>query len=410
MEEPDDKLPYPIARDGTGTLFLYYGVNNNDNNNNKKKNAANLVIMCPGFPDDQYSFSSLARQLAMNCDCMVGVMCLPGYENNKEQKGHNNNRQGSPDKLDNNDVDDDDDGYDTHCYSFAEWRSAMREAIKVLRKHSTNKAAKLVGMFHDWGCLLGLQYTNQCIAEEAHEQQTHHHQHQQQQQQASSSLLIPDKIVLLDVLMGPHPKTRLEYYSSKHADTGLLSSVSGTSFLNKLYTAWAIASYQFSSAFCWWLHHYISKWVARIFFTAATPLTQALSIFPVSPPDWDYYLSDIMIRKSPDRIIGMAYPYYYLWKGVLTGHARTVLRFLYLPLDLKRTPILYLYGMDKNFHLHNAHGFECLQRETTSTTTTTTTDKNHRRCNIVGVHNAGHWLHHQQPDVCLKHIRDFLQV
>lgn len=354
--EPDERLSYCIARNGKGTLFLY-----------GNKHASNLVIMCPGFPDDQYSFSPLARQLATECDGLVGIMCLPGYEN----KGVGDNNDSNSNDMDNG-------------YSFAEWRGAMREAVRVLRKHSTNQAAKLFGVFHDWGCLLGLQYTNQCIAEES-----------SHQPQASMMMMIPDKIVLLDVLMGPHPKTKMEYYSK---NTGWLGSISGTSLVNKLYTAAAIATYQLTSAYCWWLHRFVSKLLAGACFAVAKQLAWALALAPASVADWTYLAN--MLQTTPSRIIAMSYPYYYLWKGILTGNARTVLRFTYLPLDLQRTPILYLYGTDKNFQLHDAYGFQCLKREAA--------DQN-GRCKVVEVSNAGHWLHHQQPNVCLEHIRDFLR-
>ena len=91
-----------------------------------------------------------------------------------------------------------------------------------------------------------------------------------------------------------------------------------------------------------------------------------------------------------------AYPNYYFCKAFLlrTGELDTC----HLPMNLETTPVLYLYGADKNVMFHSAKTLAVLDEEFMSC----------RRSKAVSVPNAGHWLHLQQEEVVYGEIVKFL--
>ena len=152
---------YPIPHNGEGSLHLF-----------GPADATQLVIMCPGFPDDHRAFTPLAHRLSQEPSCLVGVICLPGYEYCCDSDTSMKINR-APDG-----------------YSFEDWVASLREAVKTLLTYSSKprSSVKLTGVFHDWGVTCGLQYANQLSEEAAKD-------------------LTLDQIVILDVLPMPHPTT-----------------------------------------------------------------------------------------------------------------------------------------------------------------------------------------------------------
>lgn len=105
-------------------------------------------------------------------------------------------------------------------------------------------------------------------------------------------------------------------------------------------------------------------------------------------------------QTSLAHILYMAYPYYYTWKAILCNSSE--LSGFCMPLDLQQTPILYMYGADKNIHFHDATSLALLhmllQQE----------EAEGRQSKAIEVTNAGHWLYVQQEDVCFHEIVKFL--
>lgn len=336
--EPVAKLVHPIPHDDTGGLLYIFG---------DAKNASKLIITCAGYPDDHAAFVPLASNLvASSQDCLVGVSCIPGFDDRPEKP------------------------WTDHCkdgYSFQEWTVALKEAVKTLRLHSTNPEATLTFIAHDWGSLLALFYTHSCLRDDLKE-------------------LLPDQLVLLDVLLFPHPKMIDEPKSNIPIRTRLYQSV-------------ALLSYQVVLASLFFLQRYVSRFLAVIYYGLSFLLLGLVGLIPVTFQDMAYHRS-CPVSRQLYRSLYMAYPYFNLWKAILTGKTRTSLEGAHLPLDLVKTPILYMYGANKRFHFHSYEGLAILEGQA---------DMGHRS-RVVRVQGAGHWLHIQQQETCLQEIVKFLKT
>lgn len=303
-----------------------------------KPDSARIVLMCAGFPDDQSAFMSLAERLSQK-KCFAGVTCLPGYDKPGYKDG----------------------------YSFHDWSYCMQEATKALRAQSTaTPTAKFTGIYHDWGCVAGGMFSTSAL-------------------ESNSSGLIPDEIILFDVGMPPHPK----------ADTKNLP-VEG-SILTTLYTVLVTFSYQIVLAKSFLLQRYISKYLAYLQYLIGFTVLKLLRLVPLGNVDGPH-VQERAKALPYDHFLYMAYPYYNVWKAILTGKAAKEVNGFCLPLDLKKTPVLYLYGTEKNIHFHDPKSVALLQRE----------EEQGHRSKVVGVQNAGHWLYVQQEDICFQEISKFL--
>ena len=139
------------------------------------QDSKHLIIMCAGYPDNQSSFSTIASRLASECNCLVGVTCLPGYDDTIPI-----------------------DAYPQEGYNFADWPVSLREAVKCLRTHSTQPTDQttFTAVFHDWGVLAGCMYTNQCLAETNKDENS-----------TSDDMYTPDRVVFVDLLPFPGRNT-----------------------------------------------------------------------------------------------------------------------------------------------------------------------------------------------------------
>lgn len=288
--QPRKIAHYPIAKDETGGSLFLYG----------ETNAANIVLLCTGFPDDHETLLPLASRLAKEANCLTGVMCLPGYDEREDRPWTSWNKDG---------------------YKFSDFSSAAKEAVKVLRKESVNESAKLCGIFHDWGIAVGTTYTNLVIEE-------------------GSSSLIPKKIVYLDVLPNAHPE---------HETT---MSVPKTTLFETV-TTW---SYRYILALAFFTQRYISKALAPLTFLGFG----VLGLFGLTPT----LAIDDETNKSrkkpldPHRLCYMAYPYF----NVLFGRD-PMAKYMTLHKDLKSLPVLYMYGLQKRIMFHDKKALCVLKEE-----------------------------------------------
>mmetsp|Transcript_28620 Transcript_28620/g.61066 ORF Transcript_28620/g.61066 Transcript_28620/m.61066 type:complete len:123 (-) Transcript_28620:146-514(-) len=70
-----------------------------------------------------------------------------------------------------------------------------------------------------------------------------------------------------------------------------------------------------------------------------------------------------------------------------------------LTLDLVQTPILLMYGTEKNVILHDRRSLATLEQEEST---------GRSDCRVVKK-GVGNWMYCQRPDVCEKEIRKFLK-
>jgi pimeloyl-ACP methyl ester carboxylesterase len=327
MTEPK-VVTYPVPHDEHGgTLFLF-----------GKSDAHQIVIMCPGFPDGQSVFGPLATRIAAS-NCLVGVMCLPGYDNGGWRDG----------------------------YTFDEWAICLQEAVKALRGQSTFANAKFTGIFHDWGCLAGSMYTNRVLQEDAKE-------------------LIPDQLVLCDALLPPHPTIDTKNLSVNQPIPTLL------------YTVLVMFVYQTVFATCFLLQRYVSKHLAVLNFLVGAKIVNWLNLNPVGKRDSEHV--EEKARANMDQFLYMMYPYYFFWKTLFTSRLHQNMAGAHLPVDLQKTPVLYMYGLDKNIHFHDLTSLALVKKQ----------EAQGRKSKIVEIQGAGHWMYLQQPDECFEEIDKFLQA
>ena len=137
MEYPPLKVLYAIAGDEKAGLMLVFG----------KKSAKRVALCCAGFPDDHSIFVPFASRLAEENDTLVGIICIPGYDDRPERPWTEHNKDG---------------------YSFDEMVSSFRDAAMKLLAETSEQNPTFTGIFHDWGVFPGLIFTNIAVEMEQH--------------------------------------------------------------------------------------------------------------------------------------------------------------------------------------------------------------------------------------------------
>ena len=89
----------------------------------------------------------MASRLANEIDALVGVTCLPGFDDRADKPWIEHKRE----KRDG--------------YTFDEMAGCLREASKALLSESRCSKPKIIGLFHDWGVLSGTMWANRAIEE-----------------------------------------------------------------------------------------------------------------------------------------------------------------------------------------------------------------------------------------------------
>lgn len=299
--------------------------------------AKRLVFLCPGFPDDASTMLPLARRFSHNC--LVGITCLPGFDKIRNEGG----------------------------YTFAEWVYCLREAVKTMRAHARRPSAKLTFILHDWACIAGQMLTTRLLEDGFDD-------------------LIPNELVLLDVCMPPHSSV-----DTSHLDIDF-------SFIETLYTCLSLLAYSLNFLITYCIFYYSSQDLCTFFFLAGWKLQNWVHLDPLHWVDSDHIINrySLYTQHNLQLLMYMTYPHFYLWRNFLLRKGE--LQTAHLPIDLVRTPILFLYGQDKNIQFHSPTTLAVLQEEFMSC----------RRSKAVEIPNAGHWLHIQQEQVVYNEIVKFL--
>jgi hypothetical protein len=357
--KPDKKITYAIPHEEDGGCLFLYG----------KPDAAHIVLTCAGFPDDHGSFGPLAQRLANESNCLVGVTCLPGFDDRPDKPWKSHHKDG---------------------FTFLEMVASLHEATKVLRAHSTNPKAKFTAVFHDWGCLIGLIFTNRALQMSSKEQNDNTSDHH---------AFTPDQVVLFDVCLKPHPKATNVPVAPRRSIQYILYDIS------------VQVAYRLHLALCFLLQHYGFRQMATYLLDVGFFLLNLFHLSPVRVIDKKLFSvpkvapsadndANANAQDNKERLAYMAYPYYYLYKVVLTGRMNNELAGAHLPRDLTATPILYLYGVDKNIQFHQDDGVCLLQQEH---------EQGRSRSNAIAVQDAGHWLYQQRQEYCFAQVNAFIQ-
>lgn len=354
-------LPYPIPGNDEGGILHTYG----------NPTANNIVLCCPGFPDDHRPFTPLARRLAEE-NCFVGITCYPGFDYSTFRKSKFN-------------------GYKRQGYSFDEVAMCIREATKRLFEEYCNNASvserkkdedgidaidsniphnnesnkpQFTVILHDWGVVPGLMFTNNSLDDTA-------------------SPHVPHKVVLLDVLTWPHLQCK---------DLPLQTDVAyplKPSRLELIITT----SYREALAISFAMLLYISELVGLITLVILYGVVMLLQLNPTR------HIDNVLVNRNsinPFHLVYQCYPYFYMFRNIInkSGFANAS-----RPLDLFKTPILYIYGANKNVMFHDWRSLALLEREEREGASA---------CRVVRMEDAGHWMFVQKTEACLKEIQQFL--
>lgn len=289
-------------------------------------NPEHLVLLCAGFPDNHEAMIPLAQRLKQT----AAVICLPGYDD----------RNMYPDG-----------------YTIDDWVACFHSAKHVLQKRFPNASNKqqFSVLVHDWGVVAGTCFVNRYAEEEP-----------------------TNKLILLDVLAPPHKRAPEPTPSPEHPPA---------SALQVFHTVLGTMSYQLSFALVFALQRYVHKYVATAWMVVSSQVLTACRLTPTRKIDALHVNKHI---KLTFNTMYMTYPYFFVYKSMLTGNARVFSQF-FIP---TKVPVLYMYGQDKNFCFHDDKALNFVSQNNGG--------------KVVGVKDAGHWLHWQQPDLVFEEIDSFL--
>lgn len=109
------------------------------------------------------------------------------------------------------------------------------------------------------------------------------------------------------------------------------------------------------------------------------------SFFVIMPRSFNPTPHDYKHRPASDIHVGMCYPYYHMWRGILTGKS---LR----PRFPSQTPTLFIYGARKNCMFHGPKFLRRLEKSQGA---------------WLELSKAGHWVTHFEPEICAEQITKF---
>jgi len=188
---------------------------------------------------------------------------------------------------------------------------------------------------------------------------------------------------MFDVLLDPHPE---EKNVPKVTVPKLQEVSTGVKFF----------SYQTMFASTYVLQRYVSPYLGAAYMCIGFIFLRLLRMFPMNFHDYDHLIS--MYRRRLLQSTYMTYPYFNLWKAILTGQVHNALPGAHMPLDLAKTPILLLYGDDKSMPIHSLDSQALLEREC----------QMGNRSKVICFKSAGHWLYLQEADACFHRVKVFL--
>lgn len=240
-------------------------------------------------------------------------------------------------------------------YTFDEIVICIKEAVKTLKRHSKTSRASLTGIFHDWGVPIGTIWANRCEEDGSGEG--------------------PNDLILIDVL-GPPQNIELSHLSL--CDSIITYSyrvVNSVSFL-------------------------MGPILGLFSMVIGYGVISLLHIGPLNCPK-DLTMIQKRIYKDPSVLqhwIYMAYVYYQMFIDIFFD--KQLKDYFRLPSDLRKCPVLYLYGIQKRVMFHHKESVSILITEH---------EKGFSKSNAIGM-NSGHWLYTQEQDfqACFTAMLDFI--
>lgn len=177
--------------------------------------------------------------------------------------------------------------------------------------------------------------------------------------------LIPNELILLDVCMPPHSSVDTSHLQIDY------------SFIESLYTWLALLAYSINFCIAFSIAYYFNPDMAVFTYLAEWKIQGWMGWEPHAFVD-ETHIANRYLGLDLHHLMYMAYPHYYFWRNVLLWKGE--LETSHLPMDLHKTPVLFLYGKDKNIMFHSPKTLAVLEDEFMKC----------HRSKAVAVPNAGH--------------------
>ena len=295
------------------------------------KKYKRAVLLMPGWPDKHEAMAPLAARLAERegDGTACAVICMPGYD---DPSAAFRARPAG--------------------FTIDEVVASVEAAAEALLAFV--ELPKLTLVLHDWGCYFGGLFSNRRAD-------------------------LVDRIVLIDVGLAP----------SKAAPKGTdakkqLAPVQGVVSLARgaFYQLWFAAGYLVSrltrvSA--------AGTFVFRLYVLLAT-LVPFIGVQKAGVP------GTRLLRPRSEVTGWLGYPYYMVWKHILTGQSPPKPR---LPDDLDATPVAFLFGTEKRLFFHGSSFLAQLDGGA--------------RC-LTRAFKCGHWVMDAYPEEVAEAVSGFLSA
>lgn len=263
--------------------------------------ATEVLYFQPGFPDTQWAFVPLAKEIveASQGRFLAGIGCMPEFDRVAGVAGAEKTQALKPEGYNMEEI--------TRC--FAQSVDALLE-----EKRSKNAIAKLTIIAHDWGSMAATCYAN------THSEKV-------------------DRVILFDVLP---PGVRDQ---------------------PPLWTKFVHTFYMFMFAYGFFLYRLVgdSRIGQAIGFCLGKiwlVITAILCFNPIMTPAGPLDSSSLSITSTPPYQL---YPYYKIHVDVFAN--KPFLKNLSLKSLLERVPLLYIYGENKNTFWHTDGALEQISRD-----------------------------------------------
>lgn len=147
---------------------------------------------------------------------------------------------------------------------------------------------------------------------------------------------------------------------------------------------WRLVLYQSILAFVYLSSQLLGNTVGSVLFAFYSFIMRSLPFLGPLHLEADLRYYNIHCHPTVD----MAYPYFYLYKNILTGNMKKMLS------RFPSCPLLFMYGEQKRIMFHGAKFLDKI--------------RNSHVCTSLGFPEAGHWIMHVSPEKMANAIEKFL--
>ena len=361
MDNGDDDTNMPQVRRLTYRLLPNDDINTQEGSLHLygDPQSQNACFFCGGFPDDHTVWEPMVQNFFLKDNFYCGVTCLAGFDGKLNYHPANG-------------------------YKIPQMTEAFASALQTFVETRENPKSKVTVIVHDWATFIGVMAINIAVA---------------------NPNISVDQIILLDVLPKQHPNAPNLPSKSSHQSW---ISYSRELFVKGLYRACLTTTFILSR---------FSKHLASAYVGSCLVFGRTFNLLPLGDIDFD-----VLAKRENHGLHDLSqslykcYPYYQGALSTLPGQYDKVLGGAHLPVVQQsiqggsqdqqqqwklRTPVLYMYGATKTpfgLQFHSVATVEWLHQQEDALL----------GGRVLKVDNAGHWLFVQQPEICYRHMKEFI--